>query len=363
MTNGIGRAILLVALVTAALCLGTPIGKAQQSGPTFVYHGNISTERQADIEEEYGAVAAWFEEQYHYRPTSFTIQIGATASALADVLRSAGHDVPGGVGPCFWSGGYGYLLVDGCESPLPFARLHVTEVAFQLARNSAATIEQGHFSAGPAWLVHGAEEFGESDFLASTGQDDLASQRQRHVDQIRDLPIDLARLEVTTNFWGSSHNRSIGWIAVDNLTQIAGPGSYLDFFRQRGKHARWQDAFQAAFGLETDAFYVQFPQYIAELEVAAEDAVAAAWRDRWWRHTRESGQTVEVPITQRGLFLNWYGIDISVAQFLDWYPSVDLVAQWSASRERFIGAHPRCALDSGNCARYSQEHGRLGCPK
>ena len=338
MTALVGRAFLLVWLTALALALGMKIGEAQHPGPVFVYHGSFSTERQAEIESEYDEVAAWFEEQFAYRPTSFTIQIGATTQALADVLHSAGQDVPGGVGPCFWSGSYGYLLVDGCESRLPFARIHVTEAAFQLARNSAAAIEPGHFRAGPAWLVHGAEEFGESAFLASHGQADFDSQFQWHLAQFREDTVDLAQLEVTSNFWGTFQNRSIGWLAVELLTKIGGAESYVDFFRQRGAHPQWQDAFRSAFGLDVDEFYRQFAAYVGDLKASNDGRASDEWRTRWWESAQASGRADDVPIAATGQFVAWHGVDTPVTQFLEWYPAVGLIAQWSTSQSRFIGS-------------------------
>ena len=86
------------------------------------------------------------------------------------MIIAGGQDVPTSDAPCFWSNSEGYLLVDGCEEPLPFARLNMSEIMRQLAYSPAAVVEDGHSRAGPRWLVHGAEEYAASTFRDAVGE-------------------------------------------------------------------------------------------------------------------------------------------------------------------------------------------------
>ena len=330
--------LLLIAVASITLLVSSGSATAQDTSVTFIFHGDVTETRQTEIRQEYQSVVDWFDTSYNYRPPSFTIQIGADSNSLVSALRSAGHQIADGAKPCFWSGAYGYILVDGCEVPLPFARLHTFEATSQLGQHPAPIVEPGHFRQGPAWLHHGAEEYGESSYLVAQDDTTWDEQLTERMSIVGSFNLDLAPLELTSNFWGALENRSIGWLAIHFLVEAAGGNSYVEFYRQRANHARWEDAFEAAFKLTVDEFYEQFPGYSERLRQAQAEKETSSWLDRWWRAAGESGRTQQIEVDASGQFLAWYGVDVPLSWFFETYPNIGLVARWSAGDNRYLGA-------------------------
>jgi hypothetical protein len=58
---------------------------------------------------------------------------------------------------------------------------------------------------------------------------------------------------------------SLGWVAADRLTSIAGPNGVRDFCVAVARGNPWQEEFQKAFGVGSDAFQDGFNAYVLSL--------------------------------------------------------------------------------------------------
>ena len=61
------RVVLTVLAISLAIGLGAGLASAQTPGATFVFHGDVTAERQAEIRAEWADVAAWLLAEYGLR--------------------------------------------------------------------------------------------------------------------------------------------------------------------------------------------------------------------------------------------------------------------------------------------------------
>ena len=349
--------LFVATLIALAIAAAASAASAQERA-TIIFHGDVSVERQAEIRARFDAVADWLDETYDARATGLRIHIGADLEAITPLIVAGGQDVPTSGAPCFWSNSEGYLLVDGCEEPLPFARLNMSEIMRQLAYSPAAVVEDGHSPAGPRWLVHGAEEYAASTFRDAVGEASIDAARRDQLDHPVTLNVEtlvLAELETSAGFY-AQYSRPIAWLAVDYLVSQAGADSYVRYFRERAQHERWEDAFEAAFGLSVGEFYVAFAEYPSARREAERNAARDAWLTHWWATAASNGRTAEVTFDSVGQLLAWYGVDAPASFIFRTMPEVASLTTWSPTDGRYLTAFrddPSTHADVGDVRRNS----------
>ena len=349
--------LFVATLIALAIAAAASAASAQERA-TIIFHGDVSVERQAEIRARFDAVADWFDETYDARATGLRIHIGADLEAITPLIVAGGQDVPTSGAPCFWSNSEGYLLVDGCEEPLPFARLNMSEIMRQLAYSPTAVVEDGHSRAGPRWLVHGAEEYAASTFRDAVREASIDAARRDQLGHPVALNVGtlvLAELETSAGFY-AQYSRPIAWLAVDYLVSHADADSYVRYFRERAQHQRWEDAFETAFDLSVDDFYVAFAEYPSARREAERNAARDAWLTHWWETMASNSRTAEATFDSVGQLLAWYGVDAPASFIFRIMPEVASLTTWSPTDGRYLTAFrddPATHPDVGDVRRNS----------
>ena len=331
--------LFVVTLIALGVAAAASAASAQERA-TITFHGDVSVERQAEIRARFDAVADWLDETYDARATGLRIHIGADLEAIAPVIVAGGQTVPTAGAPCPGGNSQGYLLVDRCEEPLPFAWIYMNAIISRLAFSAAAVVEEGHSRAGPRWLVQGAEEYAASTFRDAVGEASIDAVRRDQLDHPLAPDVEtlvLAELETSAGF-NAQYSRAIAWLAVDYLVSQAGADSYVQYFRERAQHVRWEDAFEAAFGLTAGEFYAAFADYLSELRAAEVNAARDAWLMHWWEMAVSNGRTTDATLDGVGQLLAWYGVDAPASFIFRIMPELASLTTWSPADGRYLTA-------------------------
>ena len=347
----------VVTLIALAVAAAASAASAQERA-TITFHGDVSEERQAEIRARFDAVADWFDETYDVGATGLRIHIGADLEAIAPVIVAGGQTVPTAGAPCPGGNSQGYLLVDRCEEPLPFAWIYMNSIISRLAFSPAAVVEDGHSRAGPRWLVQGAEEYAASTFRDAVGEASIDAVRRDQLDHPLAPDVEtlvLAELETLAGF-NAQYSRAIAWLAVDYLVSQAGADSYVQYFRERAQHVRWEGAFEAAFGLTAGEFYAAFADYASALRAGEVNAARDAWLMHWWEMAVSNGRTAQVTLDGAGQLLAWYGVDAPASFIFRIMPEFASLTTWSPTDGRYLTAlrdNPSTHADVGDVRRNS----------
>ena len=234
---------------------------SEPSGPRggFNFLGAVSTVRQQEIQDRYAAIQTYFTDEYDIAPAPANVNIAAALEDLGSLFEAKGRDLPTHA-PCFWGIQAGYVLVDGCEDPLPLERLYMSANLLFRARGGSLIVEDGHQRAGPIWIYHGTESYGESDYRASAGDDGLIAVRER-IRRGASRQVELSDIETRSAYYSTRGGRQVAWLAVDWLVQEAGADSYVWYLVLRPDYPTWQETFEVAFGLTVADFYERFRAY------------------------------------------------------------------------------------------------------
>ena len=223
----------------------------------FNFLGEVSTERQQEIRNRYLAIQTHFEEQYAVAPLPAPINIAATLEDLRSLFEAEGRELPSHA-PCYW-GVAGYVLVEGCEDPLPLERLYMSVHLLSRAGGSSVVVEDGHLRAGPVWLYHGMENYGEAEYRDAADEESISDVRTR-LRRGANRQTNLSDIETRSTFY-AARGHDIAWLAINWLVQQAGADSYVDYLLKRPEYATWQETFEAAFGLTVADFYERFDAF------------------------------------------------------------------------------------------------------
>ena len=113
----------------------------------------------------------------------------------------------------------------------------------------------------PEWLTEGAAEFlAHRAMLSSGGALHSAERREWVVERAKDIDKPLRELETRDNFHGGY---LYGHMAAELLASRAGEGAILRYYALLTRETDWRDAFESAFGLTVDDFYVLFEAHRA----------------------------------------------------------------------------------------------------
>ena len=317
----VARVVLTVIAISLAIGLGAGLASAQTPGATFVFHGDVTAERQAEIRAEWSDIAAWFEQAYGLRETNITINIGSDYNAVAHLL-DPGHDSTW----CDWQYSGSVVRLDGCDRA-------VSTVSLQLARQGIGgfgnhVVNEGHLHRGPWWLGSAVEEYAASRYAESRGES-LELERTRRQLRAPDDWNALATLETGEAFRANYTTATeLGWLAVDWLVQRAGETSYIEYATQRGATPHWEDAFENAFGIRPAAFYAEFAASRPEIERVVTGATLAEAdaqdRDGYW---------VSTELFPGLNLVGWLEAPTPVGELFDAIPRAEALFAWDAPEQ------------------------------
>ena len=330
------RVVLTVVAISLAIGLGAGLARAQTPGATFVFHGDVTAERQAEIRAEWADVAAWLLAEYGLQWSfSRTINVGSDHEVIARFLG------PGDGAPsCEWDYASSVVLVDDCVSPY---FLFDAQIGSQgIGGTGDYIVEEGYSHRGPFWLSDALYVYARSRYAESRGES-LDLERTRR--QLR-APSDwsaLSSLETLDAFWANyTIATELGWLAVDWLVQRAGDSSYIEYFRQRGRTPHWADAFEDAFGIRPAAFYAEFAASRPEIERVVTGATLAEAdaqdRDGYW---------VSTELFPGLNLIGWLEELTPVEELFDAIPRAEALFAWDAAEQTWRYASRSARAPSG----------------
>jgi hypothetical protein len=234
---------------------------------TFAFASSLSSAQQQEVRDAIRLGTEWVRDRFRLTTTDFTVfadqnpdglttsyarWFGAPAAAFHARLAS-GQDAEAGAKVVF-------LYVSGkWQGYAPSFRTKVlVHEYFHVVQNSLfphdPTVPPGRVRAeGPAWLIEGSAEYVG---LSAAGAYDAAAAKR----SAKSSSASLRSME-TPNAFGAvadANPYELGALAVDHLTGAPGVGSLAAFWKTIAQGARWQDAFQTAFGRSVAAFYDEF---------------------------------------------------------------------------------------------------------
>ena len=324
------RVLLSVFAISLAIGLGAGLASAQTPGATFVFHGDATAERQAEIRAEWADVAAWLLAEYGLQWSfSLTLNVGSDHESIAPLLG------PGDGAPtCQWDYGSSVVLVADCVRP---SFLLDAQLARQgIGGTGDYIVEAGHSHRGPPWLSDALFAYAGSRYAESRGEG-LDLERTRR--QLR-APSDWSDLSSLATYDAFNANYTIaselGWLAVDWLVQRAGDGAYIEYTTQRGRTPHWADAFEDAFGIRPAAFYAEFAASRPEIERVVTGATLAEAdaqdRDGYW---------VSTELFPGLNLIGWLEAPTPVGELFDAIPRAEALFVWDAGAAVWRTASPR----------------------
>ena len=279
--------------------------------PRLIFPGGASDALQARVREDLEAVLAFYGQQYGIQAEpDFTVYVAKDVEALIQAQKDDGDeiDVAGAASiRARWDrvGGWaGENVVvkqnswpeDLSNSDISWARYVLTHEYFHIL--------QSQLSDGLAsqWLVEGTATWAEDDHQAIDGSSVWEDAREDRVSAVTESTPSLRSTESDNAAW----EYTLGWLAVDRLTEAAGGGSHIEFWRRLapteiGPHSRWtstpdwRTAFQETFGVSVSSFYADFDAWQRQQAMVHGSVASASDGDTRWirgRVTDESGAPV-----------------------------------------------------------------------
>ena len=316
----VARVVLTVIAISLAIGLGAGLAKAQTPGATFVFHGDVTAERQAEIRAEWADVAAWFEQSYGLTEQRITVHIGSDYQSITHLLEPQHNQ-----SWCGWQYPGSIVRVDGCTSDPSFVQV---QLGWQGIGGSDSVVEAGHLQRGPWWLNFGLFAYVDSSHAAQRGGS-LESERARRQLQATGEWSALSGLETSDAYWASGQTAAdLSWLAVDWLVQRAGETSYIEYTTQRGRTPHWADAFEDAFGIRPATFYAEFAASRPEIERVVTGATLAEAdaqdRDGFW---------VSTALFPGLNLIGWLEAPTPVGELFDAIPRAEALFVWDAPEQ------------------------------
>ena len=266
--------------------------------PRLVFPGGASDELQARVREDLESVLAFYGQQYGIQADpDFTIYVAKDVDALIQAQKGDGYEIDADREASIrarWdrSGGWagGNVVVKQAHWPEDLSTSDISWVRYVLT-HEYFHILQHQLSDGWAsqWLVEGTATWAEDDHQAIDGSSMWEDVRKDRVSAVTESTPSLRSTESDNAAW----EYTLGWLAVDRLTEAAGDGSYIEFWRQLtsvaiGPHGRWtsipdwRTAFQETFGLPVSNFYADFNAWQREQAAMNGSAASSSNDDGHW---------------------------------------------------------------------------------
>ena len=258
--------------------------------PRLIFPGGASDELQARVREDLESVLAFFGQQYGIQADpDFTVYVAKNVDALIQAQKDDGDEIDAAREAsirALWNraGGWagGRIVVKQASWPenlsapdISWARYTLTHEYFHILQSQLSDSWTGQ------WLVEGTANWVEGGHQVLDGEQMLEDLRERKQSEISSRTPTLRSAESGNALW----EYTLGWLATDRLTEAAGGGSHIEFWRRLasteiGPHGRWtstpgwRTAFQETFGTPVSSFYADFDAW--QREQAAANGVRAS---------------------------------------------------------------------------------------
>ncbi|MCY3887105.1 MAG: hypothetical protein OXG19_05300 [Chloroflexi bacterium] len=237
--------------------------------PMVVFEGEIPSATKARIRMQFEDVQAVFLGRLGGGPVDYTMLAAAdAASAAAAHFRLSGEELDEST--CgLWRPEYSVVDLQ-CQTRLVthLAWNHVTRVTDRLAPRESLPAAAGEVGAhGPAWLGAAMGRYAEAAVRAAVGLETLSQTRNRVIPFARHTGEALRNMETSAEFdaLAPSAAHALGFLAAEWLAQRAGEPALFEYYRLLPASESWEAAFEGAFGITIEDFYVGFAAHRAEV--------------------------------------------------------------------------------------------------
>ena len=108
--------------------------------------------------------------------------------------------------------------------------------------------------------MEGSAEFAMYRYQSDVHGQNLRSMLNRSKATVQQYQGSLATLEIGNEFYSNRDSYNIGAFATHMLVEIAEPSSVPQFYLALRRSSDWKRAFESAFGLTVDEFYLRFDE-------------------------------------------------------------------------------------------------------
>ena len=275
--------------------------------PRLVFPGGASGALQSRVREDLESVLAFYGQQYGIQADpDFTIYVAKDVEALIQAYRDDGVEISDARAAYLragWDGMGGSLFSEAIvvkQASWP-EDLRTSEIAWvrYVLTHEYFHVLQGQLSHRGAsqWLVEGTATWAEGEHQVLDRGRTLEDAREGGVSAVTESTPSLRSTESNNAGW----EYTLGWLATDRLTAVAGDESYIEFWRRLapteiGPHHRWtsrpdwRTAFQETFGVPVSSFYADFNAWQRE-QAVANGAGASPDDDTRWIRGRVTGES------------------------------------------------------------------------
>lgn len=115
---------------------------------------------------------------------------------------------------------------------------------------------------GPQWLVEGAAEYIAFRLLGDSGRLNLKREIDWHTQKAAEVGSSLEDMQTREGYYAEQRASSAGMIAAHLLAERAGLKALASFYGEMGAGKKWDEAFEAAFGITPEAFSAEYEAHI-----------------------------------------------------------------------------------------------------
>ena len=265
--------------------------------PRLVFPGGASPDLQARVRADLQDTLGFFRDQYGIQADpSFTIYVAKDVEALIQTLSGNGGDA-GDVSDPYtralwnrwggWATGKTEIVVKQESWPSDLAghefaggRYTLTHEYFHILQNQ---LSDGGWPA--TWLTEGTARWMDEEHAVFDG---LRTQEDVRIEKRSSISSSTPTLR-STERGNATWQYTLGWLAIDQLSEVAGVGSHIEFWRRListeagpGGHwtsdLDWRSAFEDVFGVTVPRFYSDYfqPLRLAMLETRTWEEQQAA---------------------------------------------------------------------------------------
>jgi hypothetical protein len=166
---------------------------------------------------------------------------------------------------------YGHLLMRSSGSAfrngksdvqrmLAHEAFHLIQYELVGAKSKSCCDQERVSMVGPTWLMEGSAEYAMFRQQSAVHGQNLSRMLNRSKAAAQQYQGSLASLEVGNQFYAVGNSYSIGAFATHMLVEIAGPSSIPQFYLALRRSNDWKRAFEGAFGLRVEEFYLRFDE-------------------------------------------------------------------------------------------------------
>ena len=240
------------------------------------------------------AVRTWFSDQHGVEATDFTVLVSTTAELLAPGFRDvAGYDLLGGYVPPGYLGPssqlpdpfvttaddgrpvmvfiYGSNPFDTLKNAIAHEYFHVLQIQLLASRYHLSEV-------APYWLVEGTAMYADHAYSQSrTDRRPFLGDRYTPYEDLANAinlngiitPRYLENVAIESTFRAGCvvhpiYTYSIAFAGADLLVEKAGESSIVEFWQLLQERPTWQQAFEEAFGMGIEEFYVLFDEWLPD---------------------------------------------------------------------------------------------------